>query len=112
MYLVFYAYIYVDIYHSTDFVHSSLYTKGGNMADMHAPVWNFWGSVFVNFDFNSSQHAMFTICILFSTLTTKNTVCVKAKGHQNKSPDPKNYTAPPGSEIPGSATVYISFTNT
>ena len=45
----------------------------------------FWGVVFVNFDsltriyFDFSQHAMFTICILFTTLLQKLRVCVK--GH-------------------------------
>ena len=52
------------------------------------------GPLFENFD---CRHAMFTMLILFSTLTGK--VCVK--GHQ------LNYTAPgprsPGSKISGSA---------
>ena len=45
-----------------------------------------WGLFFVNFDcitriyFDFSQHTMFTICILFTTLITKHRVCVK--GHK------------------------------
>ena len=52
---------------------------------------NFFDFVFVKFDcitliyFNCSQHAMFTICILCSTLTAKhqNIARVCVKGHQN-----------------------------
>ena len=48
---------------------------------------------------------MFTICILFSTLTTKHNVCVKRASKQTS--DPRNSTprtATPGFGIPGSAT--------
>ena len=49
-----------------------------------------------------NQHAVFTICILFSTLTTKaKGMC---KGASKQSPDLK--IIPPGSQIPGSANVY------
>ena len=43
--------------------------------------------------FNCSQHAMFTICTLFSTLTTRRYgIC---QGALKQSPDPKISTAPP-----------------
>ena len=45
---------------------------------------------------------MITICTLFSTLTTKHRVYVKVASKQIS--DLKNSTAPPGFEIPGSAT--------
>ena len=50
---------------------------------------------------NCSHHTMFTICTLFSTLTTKHRVCVKGASKQTSNPIG---TAPPGFEIPGSAT--------
>ena len=48
---------------------------------------NIFGFVFVIFDgitrtyFNCSQYAMYKVCILFSTRTTKT--CERVKGHQN-----------------------------
>ena len=53
---------------------------------------NFFNFVFVKFDcitliyFNCSQHAMFSICILCSTLTAKQGMC---EGASKQSPDPK-----------------------
>ena len=60
---------------------------------------------------NLNQHAVFTMLILFSTLTAKHRVCIK--GHQNnlKTSEiiPRRDRAPPGSKINGSATdLYIS----
>ena len=72
--------------------------------------------VFVNFDgitriyFHCIQHAVFTISILSSTLTTKHRICVK--GHQNILRPQEFYrtgTAHPGFKIPGSATPMIFF---
>ena len=57
----------------------------------------FFKFVFITFHcitriyFNCSLHTMFTICILFSTLTTKHRVCVKGASKQTS--DPKNSTA-------------------
>ena len=55
---------------------------------------------------NLNQHAVFTMLILFSTLTAKHRVCIK--GHQNnlKTSEiiPRRDRAPPGSKINGSAT--------
>ena len=73
---------------------------------------NVLGLFFVNFDcitriyFNCSEHAMFTIRILFTTLIIKTFVYVK--GHQNNPHTPRilprrDYA--PGLEISGSATV-------
>ena len=47
---------------------------------------------------------MFTICTLFSTLTTKHKVCVKGiKTNLRPQEVYRAGTAPPGFEIPGSA---------
>ena len=54
--------------------------------------------VFVIFDcvtrvyFNCSHQTGFTICTLFSIITTKHRVCVKK--HQNKPSDPEGFTEP------------------
>ena len=60
------------------------------------PIEKFDGFVFVNFDcinalyYNCSQNAMFTIRILFPTLTTKTFgIC---EGTSKQSPNPKNST--------------------
>ena len=54
--------------------------------------------------FNCSHHAMFTICTLFSSLTTKHKVCVKGiKTNLRPQEVYRAGTAPPGFEIPGSA---------
>ena len=65
---------------------------------MLAPLFkNIFGFVFVMFDgitrtyFNCSQYAMYTVCILFSTRTTKtNCMC---EGASKQSPNPKISTA-------------------
>ena len=76
-----------------------------------APLFGFYlGGVFVNFDYTTrllsycSHHTLFTICTLFSTLTTKHKVCVKGTSKQPQTPRilPRRDRAP-GFEIPGSA---------
>ena len=55
-----------------------------------------------------SQHAMFTMCILFTTLTTKHRIHVCVKGHQNNLQTSKIIPCrdhDSNFEIPGSATV-------
>ena len=75
------------------------------------PFWNFSRVYFWKFwqhnmrKIYCNQHAMFTMCILFSTLTKKHRVCVK--GHQNNLRTTKSArTARPSSKIPGSAIAY------
>ena len=75
----------------------------------------FWKVICVNFDcttrtyFDFSQHTMFTISILFTTLTTKT--YGKCEGASKQTPDVRIFyrarIAPPGFEIPGSATGYL-----
>ena len=65
------------------------------------PVWKYFSFVFIILNckrrifFNCSQHAMCTICILFSILTTKAYTYSMREGTSKQSPDPKNHTAPP-----------------
>ena len=68
------------------------------------------GGCFVNFDgiarliyFYLSQHTMFTISAL---ITKTRGIC---EGASKQFPDPKNFTALHGSEIPGSATVFVKY---
>ena len=87
--------------------------KGGSRTWVHWAhallFYNKLGVVFVNFDcitriyFNYNQHTMFTICLLFSKLTTKRKgICEK-----ETFPRPQKFyrdgTAPPGFLIPGPA---------
>ena len=61
-------------------------------------------SLYIRKYFDFSQHAVFAICILFTTLQQKHRVCVK--GHQSKPQISKFYragTAHPRFETPGSA---------
>ena len=68
-----------------------------------------WGFLVGNFDcitriyFDCSQHAMFTICILFTTLTKKKNT-FDMKGHSNQG-FYRAGTTPLVLKIPGSATV-------
>ena len=62
------------------------------------PFGIFWGFVFVNFDwitcvfFNWSHQTIFTMCTLFSPITTKHKASVKGVSKQTS--DPKNSTPP------------------
>lgn len=79
-------------------IHMLCYCTMADPRPMHPPFENFWGFVFVNvvcitgIYLNCGQHAMFAICILFSTLTIKiQGIC---EGASIQSPDLKNSTVP------------------
>ena len=70
------------------------FIKGGSSAVHTPPFENFYGCIFGNFDYITlycNLHAMYTICILFSPVTTKaKGMCA---GASKQSSDLKNYTA-------------------
>ena len=75
-------------------------TKGGSSSSASPPPFEFFLKIYF---FNThkrycNQHAVFTMYILFSTITDKARLC--AKEHKLK-PIPR-----PGSKIPGSTTVH------
>ena len=87
----------------------TMHLKGGSSTGAPGPSPPVRNVLGVCIYLNCIHHTMFTICPLFSTLTTKHRVLYVWRGHQNKCHTPRIYrarTTPPHPllKIPGSAT--------